>query len=147
MPRQAKAKKRPDGFYQRSITVGRKPDGKLKRKTIYAKTIKELEQKAAEYERQLGHGTLSTNKKMTFGELAALWLNECKPQIGATTRAMYKGILETHLLPELSAYKLKDLKTHHLQAIINRLAESGKSESTMKKVKNCWCTNTQSCIG
>lgn len=135
MPRQAKFKKRPDGFYQRSITVGRKPDGKLKRKTIYAKTIRELEQKAADYERQLRHGTLSTNEKMTFGELAAVWLNECKPQIGPTTRAMYKGILETHLLLELSAYKLKDLKTHHLQAIINRLAESGKSESTMKKVK------------
>jgi len=135
VPRQARAKKRPDGFYQRSITIGRKPDGKLNRKTIYAKTIKELEQKAAEYERHLRHGTLSTNEKMTFGELAALWLNEFKPQIRATTRAMYKGILETHLLPELSSYKLKDLKTHHLQAIINRLAESGKSESTMKKVK------------
>ena len=135
MPRQAKFKKRPDGFYQRSITVGRKSDGKLKRKTIYAKTIKELEQKAADYERQLRHGTLSTNEKMAFGELAAVWLKECKPQIGTTTRAMYRAILEKHLLPELSAYKLKDLKPHHLQAIINRLAESGKAESTMKKAK------------
>lgn len=135
MPRQAKAKKRPDGFYQRSITVGRKPDGKLKRKTIYAKTIKELEQKAAEYERQLRHGTLSNNEKMTFGELAEVWLRDYKPTISMNTRAGYIRTLNNHLLPELSTYKLKDLKSHHLQAIINRMAEHGKAENTMTKVK------------
>ncbi len=135
MPREAKIKKRPDGFYQRSITVGRRPDGKPQRKTIYAKTLKELEAKTAEYARQIKHGTLSSNEKMTFGELAAIWLRDYKPQIAATTRAMYRIELDKHLLPELSTYKLKDLKPHHLQAIINRLAESGKAESTMKKIK------------
>ena len=135
MPREAKIKKRPDGFYQRSITVGRKPDGKPQRKTIYAKTLKELEAKAAEYERQLRHGTLSSNEKMTFGELAAVWLRDYKPGISVTTRTMYKTILDKHLLPELAAYKLKDLKAHHIQAIVNRLAESGKAESTLKKIK------------
>ena len=135
MPREAKIKKRPDGFYQRSITVGRKPDGKPQRKTIYAKTLKELDAKAAEYERQLLHGTLSSNEKMTFGELAAVWLRDYKPGISITTRAMYKAILDKHLLPELAAYKLKDLKPHHIQAIVNRLAESGKAESTLKKIK------------
>ena len=66
MPRKASTKKRPDGFYQRSITVGRKFDGKPIRKTIYAKTLKELETRAADYERQLKHGTLSSNEKMTL---------------------------------------------------------------------------------
>jgi hypothetical protein len=104
VPRQAKAKKRSDGFYQRSITVGRKPDGKLKRKTIYAKTIKELEQKGAEYERQLRHGTLSNNEKMTFGELAVVWIRDYKLGISVTTRTMYQSILDKHLLPELATY-------------------------------------------
>ena len=135
MPREAKIKKRPDGFYQRSITVGRRPDGKPQRKTIYAKTLKELETRAAEYERQLRHGTLSSDEKMTFGELAAIWIRDYKPGISVTTRAMYQTELNKHLLPELSPYKLKDLKPHHLQSIINRMAESGKAESTMKKVR------------
>ncbi len=135
MPREAKIRKRPDGFYQRSITVGRRPDGKPQRKTIYAKTLKELETKASEYERQLRHGTLSSNEKMTFGELAAVWLRDFKPGISVTTREMYKTILDKHLLPELATYKLKDLKVHHIQAIVNRLAESGKAESTLKKIK------------
>ena len=135
MARQSKAKKRADGFYQRSITIGRKPDGKPIRKTIYAKTIKELEARAADYQRQLRHGTLSTNEKMTFGELAEIWIKDYKPSISNSTRAMYINILNTHLLPELSVYILKDLKPHHLQSIINRLAENGRSESTLKKIK------------
>ncbi len=135
MPREAKIKKRPDGFYQRSITVGRKPDGKPQRKTIYAKTLKELEEKTADYQRQLRHGTLSSNEKMTFGELAAVWLRDYKPGISITTRTMYKVALNNFLLPELAVYKLKDLKPHHLQSIINRMAERGKAQSTMNKVK------------
>ncbi len=135
MPKRARLNKRPDGFYQRSITVGRRPDGKPQRKTIYAKTLKDLDAKAAEFERQLRRGTLSSDEKMTFGELAAIWLQDYKPGISITTRTMYKRVLDIHLMPELSVYKLKDLKPHHLQGIINRMAESGKSESTMKKVK------------
>jgi integrase len=131
----AKYKKRPDGFYQRSITIGRKPNGSPFRKTIYAKTIKGLEQKVAEYQRQLRHGTLSSNEMMTFGELAEVWIREYKPSISNSTRAMYINILNTHLLPKLSIYRLKDLKPYHLQSIINRLVESGKAESTLKKVK------------
>jgi integrase len=134
MPRGAKIKKRPDGFYQRSITVGRKPDGKPQRKTIYAKTLKELETKAAEYTRQLHHGTLSSNEKMTFGELAAIWLKDYKLGISISTKKMYQQILNNYLLPDLAAYKLKDLKPHHLQAIINRMAESGKAGSTQSAV-------------
>lgn len=84
---------------------------------------------------QLRHGTLSSNERMTFGELAAVWLRDYKPTISINTREGYTRTLNTHLLPELAAYKLKDLKSHHLQAIINRMAESGKAENTMKKVK------------
>ena len=48
--------KRSDGFYQKNITVGRKPDGSYIRKTVYAKTKKELELKAAEITQQLHQG-------------------------------------------------------------------------------------------
>lgn len=130
-----KYKKRADGNYQRSITIGRKPDGKPIRKTIYAKTLKELDKKATEFERQLRHGTLSSNEKMTFGELSAIWIDSYKPNISITTRAMYNNILNTHLLPQLSELKLKDLKTHNLQTIINQLALLDKAESTLKKIK------------
>lgn len=135
MPRAANIKRRADGLYQRSITIGRKPDGKPIRKTIYAKTIKELEARAAEYERQLRLGTLSSDEKMTFGELAEIWFNEYKPKAGVNTKRMYAGLLNNHLLPAFGNMRLKDLKPHNLQTVINRMAEEGYAEKTLKEIK------------
>ena len=135
MARKASISKRADGNYCRSIVVGRKPDGKPIRKYIYARTVKELEAKAAEYERQLQHGTLSSDEKLTFGELARVWLDDYKPTISLNTRKKYTTLLSKHLLPELELMRLKDLKPHHLQSIINRLASDGYAEATLKEVK------------
>ena len=135
MPRTANRKKRPDGNYVKQITVGRKPDGKPIRKTFYAKTLKEIEQRISEFEQHQRQGTIPANEKMTFGELADLWINDYKPTIGISTRKMYMAILKNHLKPQLASIKLKELKPHSLQSIINNMAEKGYSEKTMKEVK------------
>lgn len=128
-------KKRSDGNYQRSITIGKKPDGSPRRKVIYAKTQKELELRVSEYKRKFRTGTLSADNKMTFGEAAELWIENYKPTIGINSKDMYYNALNAHLLPELCEYKLKDLKSFHVQTIINYLAKLDRSESLMKKVK------------
>lgn len=134
MPKKANIQRRADGLYKRSITIGRKPDGKPIRKYIYAKTIKELETKTAEYERQLRHGTLSADENATFGDIAAVWLSDYKPMIGDRQRQDYAGILKNHLC-EIAAVKVKDLKPNHLQVIINRLAASGYSTKTLQSIR------------
>ena len=131
----AKRKKRSDGNYQKSITIGRRPDGKEERKVFYGKTIKEVETKVEEYRRQMEQGTLSGNGKMTFGELAQIWIGEYKPTVAVNTKKKYKMLLNKHLLQELQGMKLKDLKLHHLQSIINRLAADGYAEATLKEMK------------
>lgn len=131
----SKRKCRADGNYSKQITIGRKPDGKPIRKTIYAKTIKELEQRAAEYERQLRHGTLSSNEKITFAELASLWVKDYTPNASEKTRKEYNGLLKNHVNPVIGGYRIIDLKKHDLQAIINGMAEAGLSQSSMKKTK------------
>lgn len=135
MARAAKYTKRPDGNYCTQITVGRREDGKPIRKTIYAKTIKELEKKRFEYEQQMAHGTLSSDEKMTFATVGTLWLEKYKPTVSHGTRQMYRSILNKHLLPALGTYKLTELKMHHLQALINELAEDGFAEKTMIAIR------------
>jgi len=135
MPRTANIKRRPDGLYQRSITTGRKPDGSPIRKTIYAHTLKELEARATVYEQQLRHGTLSSDEKMTFGELAEIWLANYKPTVGINTRKKYRALLDRHLLPDLAGFRLKDLRPHNLQVIVNRMAEQGYAEKTLREIK------------
>jgi hypothetical protein len=71
--------KRSDGFYQKNITVGRKEDGSYIRKTIYAKTKKELDIKAAEITQQLHQGIYVPEEKTTFGEITEIWLTQYNP--------------------------------------------------------------------
>lgn len=47
MANASKRSKREDGLYSISVVIGRKADGKLKRKYFYARTIKELDAKSA----------------------------------------------------------------------------------------------------
>ena len=135
MAKKASIARRPDGLYQRSITAGRKPDGKPIRKIIYAKTVKELEARAAEYERQLRHGTLSSNEKITFAELAAIWSKDYTPNASEKTRNEYGGLIKNYLNPVIGGYRIIELKKHDLQAILNGMAENELSRSTMSKVK------------
>lgn len=81
--------KRSDGFYQKNITIGRKADGTYIRKTIYAKTKKELDLKAAEITQQLHQGIYVPEEKTTFGEITEIWLkqyNPTEPRSGFTVR-------------------------------------------------------------
>lgn len=130
-----KHKKRTDGNYCRQITIGRKPDGKPIRKTIYAKTLKELEAKVSEYLQQLKHGALSSNEKITFGELAAVWVENYTPNASEKTRKEYAGLIKNHLNPIIGGYRVTELKKHDLQSILNGMAERESSRSTMEKVK------------
>ena len=127
-------KKRANGFYQRSITTGRGSDGKITRKIIYAKTIKALDAKAAEYSRLLKHGMLSTDEYVTFGELAEIWLKDYKPTIAPTTRSMYQRAAHKHL-EALWSVPAKELKPYHLQAVINGMVQEGYARSTIHKAK------------
>lgn len=70
----AKVKKRPDGLYQKQVIIGRNSDGSYKRKSIYAKTLKELEEKITEVKHQIQIG-IRLDDGSTYRELANIWLD------------------------------------------------------------------------
>lgn len=131
----AKRNQRADGRYQRMITLGRKPDGTYLRKTIYAKTQKELDDRVAEARHQINQGVFVSNTHVTFGEMAEVWYQHYKSGITQHTKYTYRQNLDKHLLPILGGFYLKELKPLHLQGIIHSLTEKGYASWTMKKVK------------
>lgn len=135
MPGKAKIKKRKDGLYQRSVTIGKNSDGKPIRKTFYAKTTKLLDAIVSEYKVRFRYGMLSVDENMTFGELAPIWLKDIESHVRINTWNSYKSCLKVHLLPNLSNFRLKDLKPDHLQKIISSMAKKEMSRSRMHKVK------------
>ena len=104
-------KKRTDGRYQKTITLGTDENGKLIRKTIYSKTQKGLKDKEDELKDSLKRGTrIST--RMTFQEAMELWIEN--RDIKATTLKTYqstcKNLTPIYDIPvcELKAIHLKD---------------------------------------
>lgn len=139
---QPKKKKRLDGLYKSKITIERKPDGKPLYKYFYAPTMRELEDKVAEYRRNMKYGFLAAHEKVTFGEVAALLVEDFKTGIEPETKAQYESFIKTRLYP-LHAMAFKDLKTPHLQKIISDLKESGLSTRTQSQVKMIACRAIQ----
>lgn len=129
-------KPRKDGRMQKSLTIGRNPDGSYRRKTIYGKTQKEVNEKAAELMVQLRLGTYTDSDRTTFREVGEMWIANYKSAVSEGAHNRYDRIMRNHLFPELGAMRLKELKPFHLTSIINRCAAEGYASRTMAEIKH-----------
>lgn len=131
----ARMTKRKDGRYQKSITIGRRPDGTYIRKSVYGKTQKELELHVAEMLQEIESGIFVQDAGARFNDVVKLWAAQYYPPEKKRWYDGQVGYMKKHLQPVLGGVKLKDIRKHHLQTIINNMAEKDYSTSTMKKVK------------
>ena len=126
-----KYKKRPDGYYATTVwdgTYGK--DGKKHRKALYAKTVRELDAKVRELERQVEEGNFVRSDGDDFLSFSARWLRETKGYREESTRAFYKGIIERHF-PPAGDVKMEDFAFVHVRRILDALDGH---EATQKKV-------------
>jgi len=70
----------------------------------------------------LSSSTYVSPSKATVGEYLRTWINEVHAsQLKATTLERYKQVINKHLIPELGAIKLQDLRASHVQALYTNL--------------------------
>lgn len=131
----ARIKKRDDGLYQKQITAGKRLDGSYIRKTVYARTQKELDQKVMEAVDGIRLGIGFNAGNMTFAALANIWLDNQGAMMNEKWKYRQKKLIENHLIPSLGGMKLRDIKAINLQVIISDKAKSGFSTGTMKQIK------------
>lgn len=121
----AKYKKRADGRYATSVIVGYNEDGKPKRKTIYGRTIMELDKKVADFKSLQNKGIVIDDKNMTVGEWATKWLGVYKKGKSYNTYEMYRRAIEKHIIPALGDIRLSALKTSNIQEVLNNILQEG----------------------
>ena len=132
----AKYKKRADGRYQAQINLGRKPNGKYLRKTIYADTIRELENKIQAVKAELNNGIMpGESSKITFELLSDIWVNKFTPNVSKQGRSQYFSLFRNYINPAFGALHLKDIRKANLQSLLNDMAQNGASQSQLKKIK------------
>lgn len=92
-----KYKRRADGRFDTTVKIGVNPKtGRPIRKHIYARTVKELEAKRAEFVKQRDMGLIS-DKPVTFAEYAEQWFELNKSGKSANTRNVYANVLKNHI--------------------------------------------------
>ena len=129
--------RRADGRWQSSITLGRNDSGKLVRKYFYGKTRKEVANKLNEAIENISKNNyILRTSNPTVEEWCKEWLwsykrNAVKPK----TFDQYETILRVHVIPAFGTVLLVDLKTDHIQRLINRMYDNGSSRRTIEVVK------------
>ena len=121
----AKYKKRPDGRYATSTIVGYTDDGKPKRKTLYGRTIMELDKKVAEFKSLQNKGIIINDEGMTVEQWGKKWLELYKSAKEYNTYTMYQNALNKHIIPQLGDIRLNALKSHHIQELLNDIIQKG----------------------
>lgn len=120
-------KKRPDGRYQRKITLS---DGRSK--IVYGRTLAELNA-AADAVRDADRGGLTVDDRTTVAEWANLWLTTYKTTgLRANTVRMYESVVKLYILPVLGDLRIQDVRAVHARRVLSGAAD--RSASLQHKV-------------
>ena len=110
---------RPDGRWQGRVDLGRGPDGKRQRKTIYGATRKAV---ASELNMLLGRaesGELLNTSTPTVDSWLNDWFSTHADDWRPTTRRTYRAAIDLWLVPHLGPIRLEKLKPTTIQRWIN----------------------------
>jgi len=117
----ARYKKRSDGRYQSNIFIGIDPEtGKREFKTVYARSIPDLENKRAEIKDLVNKGIYADDKGMTVAKWADKWFKIDKATCGIRTKEMYESMVYRYIIPDIGDVGLMDLRRSDVQLLINK---------------------------
>ncbi len=122
-------KKRADGRYCKQVLVGYHSDGRRKMKTIYGKTIKEVEKKERELRENVQIGINVLQENITVEEWGKQWLIVYKAKVSKGTYEMYEKMLKNHIIPSIGNIPLTKLKPINIQGAINNILSAGNNRT------------------
>lgn len=132
-------RQRKDGTWEARFVTGIDPGtGKDIRKSVYAKTQKEVRQKMTAAIAALDNDDYREPCKMTLAQWLDIWQTEYLGGVKPSTADLYKNQIRLYIKPSLGATKLETLNPHTIQAFYNKLGKErdGKPGLTGKSIKN-----------
>lgn len=134
---------RADGLYEVKITIGKKPNGKLIRKSFYSSISKEDARKQAENYRVNQKveditGVQINERNIPFEQWARKWLKAYKEKSVSplTYETTYKNYVEGHLIPYFGGTNIVHIKPADIQAFYNQKS-SELYQSSLDKIRLC----------
>jgi integrase len=119
-----------DGKWVGSVTTGRTPAGRQKRRVVYGVTKAEVLTKLRELHKQHDAGVLADPSALTVQAFLARWLETAGRASRGTTRDRRRIYVEQHIDPFLGGLRLARLGLAHLEGWLVELERAGRSEWT-----------------
>ncbi len=132
-------RQRKDGTWEARFVVGIDPGtGKEIRKSVYAKTQKEVRKRMTEAVAAIDKDDYREPCKMTLAQWLDIWEKDYLRSVKPSTVLNYTQHIKNHIKPALGAVRLDAINAHTIQKFYNNLAEGkgGKPALSAKTVKN-----------
>ena len=126
--------KRPDGAWWARITAGRDAQGRQKRKALYGKTRKEVQEKLTAALNEVNTGTYIELSKMTVEQWMEVWDRDYKKNIlKIKTTMSYEFYIAVDIILFVGTHKRCELRADILQKFVNDLLQKGLKPSTTER--------------
>ena len=109
---------RSDGRWAASITL----EGR-KRKTLYGKTRKEVQEQLKIALREQQQGMLVTTPQQTLEQFLGQWLEAHRPSVRIRTYERYEQIVRVHIVPALGRVQLQKLTAQQVQNFYTKVGK------------------------
>ena len=127
-------KLRKDGRWEAQYSVRRQPDGKMVRRSLYAKTRQEVQEKLQMVLASINMDEYIEPSRITVGEWLNQWLRMyCLTLKKNSTCTGYEDEINLHINPFLGPIRLQELRPQQVQIAVNTLVQQGKAPATVRK--------------
>jgi integrase len=121
------------GLYMARYTV-KTPTGP-KRKTLYGKTRREVDEKLTKAKADRDGGLVFDADNMKLGEYLGRWLTDSvRDTVRPTTFERYEQMVRLHIRPVLGQLKLKNLTSTHVRGLYRQRLDAGLSPRTVQYI-------------
>lgn len=129
--------------YRIFVSAGLDENGKQIRKTMMyepketapTKLKKELDDVSRDFEKRIKNGEYYDGEKIRLKDFVSVWRSDWAVyHITESVQLSYLGLLNNHVLPDLGSMTITTIRKRHIQKILNRLIDTGRSPRTVKLV-------------
>lgn len=127
---------RADGKWCASIELGIGPDGKRKRRVIYANTKEEAKREARRVTLERDSGLPVQSRKRTVKEFLTEWQADLAGVVKPRTAESYVYICTSYLIPHLGRHALETLNQRDVRQMMDAMRAAGLSATTTNYARN-----------
>lgn len=132
----AKYSRRPDGRYQYQFRVGYDENGRRVVKSLYGRTVAELEAKIRNARAEIGKAAGAA----FVPDYARQYVETFKANAAENTRAMYDRAIRYHIAPLFAGVRVRDLTAAEIQKAINSLQDRRRTAEIVLALLRQICT-------